>query len=132
PLREGAVLPVDAAAVVPRVRAGLWLAPPDHRKSAVGPMRVAVVGLGKLGAPLAAVLASKGNDVVGVDVNEKAVELVNSGRAPVEEPGLQELITASRDRLSATTEISAAADADASILLVPTPSNERGAFSNDN
>jgi UDPglucose 6-dehydrogenase len=94
-------------------------------------MRVAVVGLGKLGAPLAAVLASKGNDVVGVDVNEKAVELVNSGRAPVEEPGLQELITASRDRLSATTQISAGADADASILLVPTPSNERGAFSND-
>ena len=94
-------------------------------------MRVAVVGLGKLGAPLAAVLASKGNDVVGVDVNEKAVELVNSGRAPVEEPGLQELITASGDRLSATADISAGADADASILLVPTPSNERGAFSND-
>jgi UDPglucose 6-dehydrogenase len=94
-------------------------------------MRVAVVGLGKLGAPLAAVLASKGNDVVGVDVNQKTVELVNSGRAPVEEPGLQDLIRASRDRLSATTEISAAADADASILLVPTPSNERGAFSND-
>jgi UDPglucose 6-dehydrogenase len=94
-------------------------------------MRVAVVGLGKLGAPLAAVLASKGNEVLGVDVNEKAVELVNSGRAPVEEPGLQELITVSRDRLRATTEISATADADASILLVPTPSNERGAFSND-
>jgi UDPglucose 6-dehydrogenase len=94
-------------------------------------MRVAVVGLGKLGAPLAAVLASKGNDVVGVDVNDKAVELVNGGRAPVEEPGLQELITASRDRLSATNDISAGADADASILLVPTPSNERGVFSND-
>jgi UDPglucose 6-dehydrogenase len=94
-------------------------------------MRIAVVGLGKLGAPLAAVLAGKGNDVVGVDLNAKAVELLNSGRAPVEEPGLQELITASRDRLRATTEISAAADAEASILLVPTPSNERGAFSND-
>jgi UDPglucose 6-dehydrogenase len=94
-------------------------------------MRVAVVGLGKLGAPLAAVLASKGNDVLGVDVNQTAVEHINNGRAPVEEPGLQELITASRDRLGATTEISAAADADVSILLVPTPSNERGAFSND-
>ena len=94
-------------------------------------MRVAVVGLGKLGAPLAAVLASKGNDVLGVDVNPKAVELVSSGLAPVEEPGLQDLINASRDRLSATTEISAAADADASILLVPTPSNERGSFSNE-
>src|SRR5919201_1334453 len=94
-------------------------------------MRVAVVGLGKLGAPLAAVLASKGNDVLGVDVNENAVELVNNGRAPVDEPGLQDLITSSRDRLTATTEIAAAADTEASILLVPTPSNDRGAFSND-
>ena len=36
-------------------------------------MKVAVVGLGKLGAPLAAVLASKGNDVLGIDVNPEAV-----------------------------------------------------------
>ena len=43
-------------------------------------MRVAVVGLGKLGAPLAAVLASKGNDVIGVDVNPEAVRLLNDGR----------------------------------------------------
>ena len=34
-------------------------------------MRIAVVGLGKLGAPLAAVLASKGNDVLGIDVNPR-------------------------------------------------------------
>jgi UDPglucose 6-dehydrogenase len=94
-------------------------------------MRVAVVGLGKLGAPLAAVLASKGNDVLGVDVNPNAVRLLNEGRAPVEEPGLQELVTSSRERLTATTEVAAAADADASILLVPTPSDERGAFSNE-
>ena len=56
-------------------------------------MRIAVVGLGKLGAPLAAVLASKGNDVLGIDVNPEAVRLLNEGRAPVEEPGLQELVT---------------------------------------
>ena len=55
-------------------------------------MRVAVVGLGKLGAPLAAVLASKGNDVLGIDVNPEAVRLLNDGRAPVEEPGLQDLV----------------------------------------
>jgi UDPglucose 6-dehydrogenase len=94
-------------------------------------MRIAVVGLGKLGAPLAAVLASKGNEVLGIDVNPKAVRFVNEGRAPVEEPGLQELVTASQDRLSATTELGAAAEQDASILLVPTPSDERGAFSNE-
>ena len=94
-------------------------------------MRIAVIGLGKLGAPLAAVMASKGNDVLGIDVNPEAVRLLNEGQAPVEEPGLQDLVTASRDRLSATTDLAAAADADVSVLLVPTPSDERGAFSNE-
>jgi UDPglucose 6-dehydrogenase len=94
-------------------------------------MRVAVVGLGKLGAPLAAVLASKGNDVLGVDVSPEAVRLLNEGRAPVAEPGLQELISASRERLSATTDLEAAASTELSILLVPTPSDARGAFSNE-
>src|SRR5205809_7718695 len=94
-------------------------------------MRIAIVGLGKLGAPQAAVMASKGNDVVGVDVNPTAVELVNNGRAPVLEPGLQELVSASRERLSATTDFSAAAGGEVTILLVPTPSDDRGAFSNE-
>jgi UDPglucose 6-dehydrogenase len=94
-------------------------------------MKVAVVGLGKLGAPLAAVLATKGNEVVGIDLDPEAVRLLNEGVAPVEEPGLQALVTGSRDRLSATTELAAAADADVTILLVPTPSDERGAFSNE-
>ena len=94
-------------------------------------MRVAVVGLGKLGAPLAAVLASKGNEVLGIDVNPEAVRRLEEGVAPVEEPGLQELVSESGDRLSATTDVAAAAGADVSILLVPTPSDERGAFSNE-
>ena len=55
---------------------------------------------------------------------------MNEGLAPVEEPGLQELISTSADRLSATTDLAAAADGDLTVLLVPTPSDERGAFSN--
>jgi UDPglucose 6-dehydrogenase len=94
-------------------------------------MRIAVVGLGKLGAPLAAVMASKGNEVLGIDVNPEAVRLLNEGLAPVEEPGLQDLVTGSRERLTATTDLAAAADSGVSILLVPTPSDERGAFSNE-
>jgi UDPglucose 6-dehydrogenase len=94
-------------------------------------MHVAVVGLGKLGAPLAAVLANKGNQILGIDVNPEAVRLLNDGLAPVEEPGLQDLVSASHDRLSATTELAAAAEADVTILLVPTPSDDRGAFSNE-
>ena len=72
-------------------------------------MRVAVVGLGKLGAPLAAVLASKGNDVLGIDVNPDGVRLLNDGRAPVEEPGLQALVSASRERLERNDRRSSAA-----------------------
>jgi UDPglucose 6-dehydrogenase len=94
-------------------------------------MRIAVVGLGKLGAPLAGVLASKGNDVLGIDVNPRAVSLLNEGRAPVEEPGLQDLVSGARDRLDGTTDLGAAAEADMSVLLVPTPSDDRGAFSNE-
>jgi UDPglucose 6-dehydrogenase len=93
-------------------------------------MKVAVVGLGKLGAPLAAVLASKGNAVLGIDVSAEAVRRLEDRLAPVEEPGLQDLVTASAERLSATTELEAAAGCDVTILLVPTPSDERGAFTN--
>jgi UDPglucose 6-dehydrogenase len=93
-------------------------------------MRIAVVGLGKLGAPLAAVLASKGNEVLGVDVNAEVVRRLNEGRAPVDEPGLQDLVSASAERLSATIDFTAAADCDVITFLVPTPSDERGAFTN--
>ena len=59
------------------------------------------------------------------------MQLVNDRVAPVAEPGLQELISAHGDRLRATTSLEAAADADITILLVPTPSSDSGAFSND-
>ena len=83
-------------------------------------MRVAVVGLGKLGAPLAAVLASKGNEVLGIDVNPEAVRRLDEGCAPVEEPGLQELVSestrpAQRDDGSSPPRRAR----DVSILLVP-------------
>jgi UDPglucose 6-dehydrogenase len=94
-------------------------------------MRVAVVGIGKLGAPLAAVLASKGLEVVGADVSSRTVQLLNEGVAPVDEPGLQELISEHRARLTATSDLAdATRSCDATILLVPTPSDEHGAFTN--
>src|SRR5690242_16203779 len=93
-------------------------------------MRIAVVGLGKLGAPLAAVMASKGHDVLGIDVNPLPVTRLNDGQAPVQEPGLQKLVSASRERLRATTDLAAASECDVTILIVPTPSDERDAFTN--
>lgn len=94
-------------------------------------MRISVIGLGKLGSPLAAALASKGHEVVGVDLNPEHVRLLSEGKAPVEEPRLQELIDAGRARLRATTSFSEAVrDSELSFIMVPTPSGADGAFSN--
>jgi len=91
--------------------------------------RVSVFGLGKLGASMAAGMASRGLDVVGVDISQSAVDAVNSGRAPVQESGLEEMIAANRDRLRATTDPFDALDnSDISFVIVPTPSDHRGAF----
>jgi UDPglucose 6-dehydrogenase len=93
-------------------------------------MNISVVGIGKLGAPLAAVLASKGNHVTGVDVIGQNVQLLNDGQAPVPEPGLAELISKSRDRLSATSSYSEAiGKTDITFIVVPTPSDNEGNFS---
>ncbi|MGD9980981.1 MAG: nucleotide sugar dehydrogenase, partial [Hyphomonadaceae bacterium] len=95
-------------------------------------MRISVIGLGKLGAPLAAVLSSKGHEVVGLDLNEKFVTAINEGRAPVQEPQLQELIDASKGRLRATGEYrDAIASTDLTMVIVPTPSDRNGVFIND-
>ena len=51
-------------------------------------MQISVVGLGKLGAPLAAVFASKGFSVIGTDLNRDYVDAINDGTAPVDEPRL--------------------------------------------
>jgi UDPglucose 6-dehydrogenase len=95
-------------------------------------MRISVVGLGKLGAPIAAVLAAKGFEVVGIDLIPAAVEKVEAGISPVEEPGLQDLLTAHRARLSATTDWSVAiGSTDITFIIVPTPSGPDGTFKND-
>ncbi|MGH7068095.1 MAG: nucleotide sugar dehydrogenase, partial [Acetobacteraceae bacterium] len=94
-------------------------------------MDLAVIGLGKLGAPLAAVLASVGHRVIGVDVNPTFVEALNAGHAPVNEPGLQQAIEKAGSRLSATTDFNAAIrNTDVSFVIVPTPSGPDGIFTN--
>jgi UDPglucose 6-dehydrogenase len=94
-------------------------------------MKISVVGLGKLGAPLAAVFASKGFEVVGTDLSAAAVDAINQGVAPVDEPGLQALMDASRSRLRATADVAdAVAGSDVTFVIVPTPSDATGRFSN--
>ena len=94
-------------------------------------MKISVIGLGKLGSPMAAVYASKGFDVVGVDKNSVFVDAINKGRAPVEEDRLQDFIDQSKGRLSATLDtIQAVKDTDVTFVIVPTPSGPDGSFTN--
>ena len=82
--------------------------------------RVSVVGLGYTGLPTAAVLASRGYSVHGVDVNPRAVDTINSGRAHIVEPDLDMLVRAAvtTGRLEAHL---APRPSDIFILCVPTP-----------
>jgi UDP-N-acetyl-D-mannosaminuronic acid dehydrogenase len=85
--------------------------------------RVSVVGLGYVGLPVAAVLASRGVEVIGVDVNERAVALINQGKAHIIEPDLDIIVNAAvaTGKLRAVTRPE---PADAFIIAVPTPFTE--------
>jgi len=92
-------------------------------------MKVAVVGLGYVGTVTAACMASHGHDVWGVDVDEAKVSDIRSGRSPVAEPGLDDLVGAvvAGGTLHATTSAAdALAGADLSLVCVGTPSTPRG------
>jgi UDPglucose 6-dehydrogenase len=93
--------------------------------------RVSVFGLGKLGACIAATLAERGFDVLGVDIDAEKVRKVNDGVAPVEEPALAQTISAGRKRLRATLSQEEAVATDASFFIPPSPSLSDGSFSNE-
>jgi UDP-N-acetyl-D-mannosaminuronate dehydrogenase len=93
---------------------------------------VAVFGLGKVGMTLAACLARSGHRVVGVDVNAGVVDALNKRTVHTTELGVMERIAdVPRDQLTATTDPAVAIkQADVSFVIVPTPSNTLGGFSN--
>jgi nucleotide sugar dehydrogenase len=95
------------------------------RRLRSGDLRVAVVGLGRIGLPTAAVFAEGGARVVGVDIRKRVVEETNAGKcAFLDEPGLSELVRRNVEsgRLRATVEpAEAIASSDFVIICVPTP-----------
>ncbi len=85
-------------------------------------MKVSVIGLGKAGLPLAAVIADAGFDVIGVDINKNKITLINKGINPIkEEPGLSELIKKDGGKkLKATDDsVKAAKQSNVHIIIVP-------------
>ena len=82
--------------------------------------RVSVIGLGYIGLPTAAVIASRGMTVIGVDINQKTVDTINAGEIHIVEPDLDIVVRSvvSTGNLKATTKPE---PADVFMIAVPTP-----------
>ena len=85
--------------------------------------RISVIGLGYIGLPTAAIFASRKKQVIGVDVNQRAVDIINRGEIHIVEPDLDMLVHAAvtEGYLRATT---VPEPADAFLIAVPTPFKE--------
>ena len=83
-------------------------------------MKLSVIGLGYIGLPTAAILASKGLHVTGVDINEKIVGKINQGEIHIVEPDLDQLVkeTTSQGYLTAQNIVG---QSEVYIIAVPTP-----------
>src|SRR5262249_8115445 len=94
-------------------------------------MKVSVFGLGYVGCVSAACFADAGNEVAGVDVNQVKVDIIDSGRSPIVEPGIEELIgkAVAAGRLRATTDAAGSvAGSDVSLVCIGTPSKQNGSL----
>mgnify|MGYP002719525470 FL=1 len=86
-------------------------------------MKLTTIGLGYIGLPTSIMFAKHGVDVLGVDINQKAVDTLNGGQIHIEEPGLQEAYeeVLEAGRFKASTKVE---EADVYIIAVPTPNKE--------
>lgn len=92
-------------------------------------MRISIFGLGYVGAVCAGCLSARGHEVIGVDVSQTKIDLINQGKSPIVEPGLAELLEAGvkSGRLRGTTDVAAAVLAsELSFIAVGTPSKRNG------
>ena len=94
-------------------------------------MRMSVIGCGHLGATHAACMASLGHEVIGVDIDEDKVSLLNSGKGWFHEPGLDPMLAdcIERGRLRFTTDFAEAAEfASVHFIAVATPGHADGSY----
>ena len=95
-----------------------------------GPGTVSVIGMGYVGLCTAAAFASRGFKTVGIDIDEKRIEQIQQGRAPLYEPQLEGMLKSAvrKKLLVATTDTSQTADTSSTFLTVGTPSRKDGSI----
>ncbi|MCK9384040.1 MAG: UDP-glucose/GDP-mannose dehydrogenase family protein [Nevskia sp.] len=92
-------------------------------------MHVSIFGMGYVGAVCAACLADRGHQVIGVDISQFKVDLINQGRSPIVEPGLEALLTkgVASGLLRATRDtVDAIINSQLTMICVGTPSKKSG------
>lgn len=95
-------------------------------------MKIAVAGTGYVGLVTGVVLAEIGHSVTCVDVDEKKIKIMNSGKSPIYEEGLEELMLKNKDKLTYTTDYKKAySDVDVIFIGVGTPEREDGSANLD-
>ena len=92
-------------------------------------MHISIIGSGYVGTTIAACFAELGHEVTAIDIDEEIVAALNDGRAPIAEPGLEDLLESHvGTRLTATTSYDSVPDSDVTFLAIGTPSNENGSI----
>ncbi len=89
-----------------------------------GKLKIGVFGLGWMGLPAACLLLDVGATVIGADIDVHIVNQINSGKSPIHEPEVQQVLSRANPKLLATSDIrEAAAQSDVVLIVVPTSIN---------
>lgn len=91
-------------------------------------MNISIIGTGYVGLVTGACFAQLGHHVTCIDIDPDKIQKINKGISPIYEEGLDNLLTANKDRITATTDYHALMNTDVTFLCVGTPSNKDGSL----
>ncbi|HRX34483.1 MAG TPA: UDP-glucose/GDP-mannose dehydrogenase family protein [Methanoregulaceae archaeon] len=95
----------------------------------MNPFNISVIGTGYVGAVTGTCLAELGNRIIFVGRNKKKLDLLDSGKSPIYEPGLEELLISNKERITTTTDLpNAIKETDITFICVGTPSKDDGSI----
>ena len=95
----------------------------------MNPFNISVIGTGYVGAVTGTCLAELGNRILFVGRNQKKLDLLDSGKTPIYEPGLEELLISNKERITTTTDLpNAIKKTDITFICVGTPSKDDGSI----